>query len=108
MTDGRIDGRRGRVDRSCGVVQGLGGGLPTVGALVAPPGRRWIGGGTARCGCHRRVADADGDHCERDGRTIVWCVTAHPLEPLLASLRAHVSLAVPDDCVVHEVVLDKR
>jgi len=39
---------------------------------------------------------------------IVWCETAHPLEPLLALLRAGRALAVPGDCVVREVMLDKR
>jgi hypothetical protein len=39
---------------------------------------------------------------------VVWCATAHPLEPLLAALRAREVLRVPDDCKVREVVLDKR
>lgn len=39
---------------------------------------------------------------------IVWCEAAHPLEPLLAALRAGRALAVPGGCVVREVVLDKR
>jgi hypothetical protein len=39
---------------------------------------------------------------------VVWCATAHPLEPLLAALRAREVLRVPDDCMAREVVLDKR
>lgn len=39
---------------------------------------------------------------------IVWCEAAHPIEPLLAALRAGRALAVPDGCAVREVTLDKR
>jgi hypothetical protein len=39
---------------------------------------------------------------------IIWCEAAHPLEPLLADLRAGRPLAAPAGCTVRELALDKR
>jgi hypothetical protein len=39
---------------------------------------------------------------------IVWCPAAYPLAPLVDALRAGQPIAVPVDCTVREVALDKR
>ena len=72
---------------------------PGGGAMVALPA------GTAHSFPRRTMLD---ETLGSERIAIVWCETAHPLEPLLASLRAHRAIAVPDDCMVREVVLDKR
>jgi hypothetical protein len=82
-------------------------GAGSVSAYVPPDGAAMVAlpAGTARSFPHSTILDGA---LGSERIAIVWCVTAHPLEPLLASLRAHLPLAVPDDCVVREVTLDKR
>ncbi|HSS02796.1 MAG TPA: hypothetical protein VLM79_37300, partial [Kofleriaceae bacterium] len=61
--------------------------------------------GTARAFPHSTILDGA---LGSERIAVVWCATAHPLEPLLAALRAREVLPVPDDCMAREVVLDKR
>lgn len=78
-----------------------------VNAYVPPGGADMVAlpAGTARSFPHSTILDGA---LGSERIAVVWCATAHPLEPLLAALRAREELRVPDDCMAREVVLDKR
>ena len=82
-------------------------GAGAVNAYVPPGGAEMVAlpAGIARSFPHSTILDGA---LGSERIAVVWCATVHPLEPLLAALRARAALAVPDDCMAREVVLDKR
>ena len=82
-------------------------GQGAVSAYVPPGGAAMVAlpAGTARSFPRSTILDGA---LGSERIAVVWCATAHPLEPLLASLRAHEARRVAADCVVREVVREKR